>query len=69
LHNIPENTDFYFVNSFLFQPKNLLNIIAETNYGVNFCSVIAKENIFGTQFHPEKSSKAGNQILKNFLDA
>lgn len=69
LHNIPENTDFYFVNSFVFQPKNFLNIIAETNYGVNFCSVIAKENIFGTQFHPEKSSKAGNQILKNFLDA
>jgi glutamine amidotransferase len=69
MNGIPDNTDFYFVNSFAFKPKDTSNIISETDYGVKFCSVIAKDNIFGTQFHPEKSSKAGNQLLKNFLDA
>ena len=69
MSSIPDNTDFYFVNSFAFKPKDYSNIISETDYGVKFCSVIAKDNIFGTQFHPEKSSKAGKQLLKNFLDA
>ena len=68
-NNIPDDTDFYFVNTFVFVPKNPDDEIANTQYGVNFCSVIAKKNIFGTQFHPEKSSKAGLKLIKNFLDA
>ena len=43
--------------------------IAKTKYGVDFTSIICKENIFGTQFHPEKSSKAGRKFLQNFLHA
>jgi imidazole glycerol-phosphate synthase subunit HisH len=66
LHN---NIDFYFVNSLVFQPKNNSCIVAKTNHGINFCSIISKNNIFGTQFHPEKSSKAGRRILENFLNA
>ena len=44
-------------------------LIASTTYGVEFPSIINKQNVFGTQFHPEKSSKAGIQILKNFINA
>jgi glutamine amidotransferase len=69
LNNLPDNTDFYFVNSLVFQPEDNSYIIAKTNYGVNFCSVISKNNIFGTQFHPEKSSEAGRRLLENFLNA
>lgn len=69
LNGIPDNTDFYFVNSLVFQAENQSNIIAKTNYGVSFPSIVAKENIFGTQFHPEKSSKAGLKLLENFLNA
>ena len=61
--------DFYFVNSYVFLPKNQKNIIGLTNYDLDFCSVIANKNIFGTQFHPEKSSKSGLKILSNFLNA
>ena len=69
LDGIPSETDFYFVNSFVYVPKNEKNIIGVTNYGVKFCSIIAEKNIFGTQFHPEKSSKAGLKLLNNFLNA
>ena len=69
LSGIPNITDFYFVNSFVLVPKNIEHVIAETQYDIDFCSVVAKKNIFGTQFHPEKSSKAGSKLIKNFLDA
>ncbi len=69
LNGLPDDIDFYFVNSLVFQPKDNSYIIANTNYGVDFCSIISKNNIFGTQFHPEKSSKAGRKILENFLNA
>ena len=42
--------------------------IAETNYGVNYSSALQKDNFYGVQFHPEKSSYAGEQVLKNFLE-
>ena len=45
------------------------NLIATTNYDIDFTSVIFKENVFGTQFHPEKSSKVGRQLISNFLNA
>ncbi len=68
LENIPEQTDFYFVHSYHFMPENTGNIIAKTDYCGGFVSIVADKNIFGVQFHPEKSGKLGFQILKNFLD-
>ena len=48
---------------------NQEDLISSTNYGIDFCSIISNKNIFGTQFHPEKSSKIGLKILENFLNA
>ncbi len=67
--NISNESNFYFVNSYSFKILNKEELIATTSYGIEFPSIINKENIFGTQFHPEKSSNAGIQILKNFIDA
>ena len=69
LDNIRSDTDFYFVNSFVYVPENISNTFGITEYGAKFCSIISERNIFGTQFHPEKSSKAGLKILSNFLNA
>ena len=66
---IPNYSDFYFVNSYVAYPHNDENILATTNYEIEFTSVIFNKNILGTQFHPEKSSKAGRQLLLNFLNA
>ena len=70
LFNGMENTEnrFYFVHSFhmIFDCDNY--IIATSNYGYDFPAVIQKDNIFGTQFHPEKSHKFGMQLYKNFLE-
>ncbi|PUA31436.1 MAG: imidazole glycerol phosphate synthase subunit HisH [Candidatus Terraquivivens tikiterensis] len=57
----------YFVHSYYPQPKSTSTIVAETEYGIRFPSIVAEKNIVGTQFHPEKSSSAGFVILKNFL--
>jgi len=59
--------DFYFVHSYHFKCKNPSNIIATTPYCGEFVSAVRKNNIFGVQFHPEKSQKLGFIILKNFL--
>ena len=68
LKGIKAGTDFYFVHSYAFIPRNENNLIASVDYSMNVSAVIAKENIFGVQFHPEKSSKAGFQLLKNFFN-
>ena len=61
------NKFFYFTHSFYCDPKDKEVICGITNYSnFNFCSVIAKNNIFGMQFHPEKSGKDGLKLLKNF---
>jgi glutamine amidotransferase len=66
--NIPVNSDAYFVHSFVSEPINESDILSTTNYaGVNFCSAVKHENIYGTQFHPEKSSHIGLSILANFV--
>jgi glutamine amidotransferase len=62
-----EKKDFYFLNSYYFNVKNKKNIIACTSYGIKFPSVIQKNNIVGVQFHPEKSQKAGLQLIDNFI--
>ena len=67
--NLVDDSNFYFVNSYSFKLINSNEIIASTTYGIEFPSIINKKNVFGTQFHPEKSSKAGIQILKNFINA
>jgi len=59
--------DFYFVNSFHFDVKDKKLVLANTEYKNTFCSVVNKENIYGVQFHPEKSQLSGKQIIKNFL--
>ena len=64
----PKENDYYFVHSYYFDCKNKENIIAETNYGIYFPSIINKENIYGLQFHPEKSSEQGLGIIKSFLE-
>lgn len=58
----------YFVHSYYAEMKDEKNIVAFTEYGVNFPSIVAKRNVFATQFHPEKSGKTGLKILKNFLN-
>jgi len=67
--NLTDKSDFYFVNSYSLKIVNSNQLIATTKYGIEFPSIISKDNVFGTQFHPEKSSNAGMQILKNFIDA
>ena len=65
--NIPDKSDFYFVHSYHFVVEEKEDIVATTPYCGNFTSVVGRNNIVGTQFHPEKSSFAGFQLLKNFL--
>ena len=62
-----ENKDFYFVHSYFFDCLEGKNVVGTTNYGLNFPSIIAKENIYGVQFHPEKSSNQGLDLIKDFL--
>ncbi len=68
LFNNIENFEFYFLHSYYYQIEDNKNILATSEYGQVFNSVIYKENIFGTQFHPEKSHENGIKILKNFLE-
>ena len=67
--DIPDNTDFYFVHSYAFVPKFDVSIQATTNHGIEIVASVQKDNIYGTQFHPEKSSKAGLKVIKNFIDS
>ena len=57
---------FYFVHTYHMNPKRELDALAYTNYGYEFASAVSKDNIYGVQFHPEKSHKYGMQLLKNF---
>ena len=59
---------FYFVHSYYVKCNNSDDVIGKTEYGRDFASIICKENIFGCQFHPEKSHKFGMQILRNFAE-
>jgi len=59
---------FYFVHSYYVECENNENVLCSSDYGISFHSGIVKENIFGVQFHPEKSHDSGIAILKNFID-
>ncbi len=64
---ISTKNDYYFVHSYYFDCAQKDNILAETKYGTNFASIVGKENIYGVQFHPEKSSSQGLNLLKEFI--
>lgn len=67
VQGIPDASDFYFVHSYAFVPENAESLIATVPYGIDVPAVVRQGNVFGCQFHPEKSSKAGRRLLKNFM--
>jgi glutamine amidotransferase len=68
LERIADGTYFYFVHSYYVVPEDPGVIATETEYGEPFCSMIWRENVFATQFHPEKSQADGLRLLKNFAE-
>jgi len=64
---MPSGEFFYFVHSYYLKPDDNKIVLGITDYGIDFCSCVAKDNIFATQFHPEKSQDAGLAILRNFV--
>lgn len=64
---VPDGAWFYFVHSFYAAPSEAHHNVGETNYGGRFTSALARDNIFATQFHPEKSATHGLQLYRNFL--
>lgn len=64
---IPKNQEFYFVHSYHIKSNKEEDVLATTDYEYNFVSALEKENIFGVQFHPEKSHDIGEKLLSNFL--
>ena len=64
---VPDGAYFYFVHSFHARPADALHSVGETDYGARFTSALARDNIFATQFHPEKSAAHGLALYENFL--
>ena len=64
---VPDGSYFYFVHSYYAKPSDIRHSVGETEYGSRFTSAIARDNIFATQFHPEKSAAQGLALYKNFL--
>ncbi|WP_395667411.1 imidazole glycerol phosphate synthase subunit HisH [Rhodoferax sp.] len=64
---VPDGSYFYFVHSYYAQPSDAHHIVGETDYGQRFASALARDNIFATQFHPEKSADNGLALYRNFL--
>lgn len=68
LSGLPSKSYAYFNHGFYCQPDHSGDILAQTDYGINFASVVGKNNLYGVQFHPEKSQHIGLQILRNFVE-
>ena len=66
LNGIPDGSYFYFVHSYYVKPDGESMVVATTDYGLEFASLIHRDNIYGVQFHPEKSQELGLKLLKNF---
>ncbi|HOA51125.1 MAG TPA: imidazole glycerol phosphate synthase subunit HisH [Thermogutta sp.] len=66
MRDIPDESYFYFVHSYYVVPTDPEVVAGTTDYGVRFCSMIRQDNVFATQFHPEKSQSLGLQLLRNF---
>lgn len=64
---VPDDSYFYFVHSFYARPADPAHVAGEADYGVPFAAAIARDNIFATQFHPEKSAEHGLALYRNFL--
>jgi glutamine amidotransferase len=67
--SIEDNENFYFVHSYYAMPADKNKASSFCSYGIDFCSSVAFENVWGSQFHPEKSGDKGLKILKNFIEA
>ncbi|HOJ60645.1 MAG TPA: imidazole glycerol phosphate synthase subunit HisH [bacterium] len=65
---VPQDAEFYFVNSYYCVPDDPSVVIGETEYGLRFASAVTKDNLFATQFHLEKSGPVGLRMLKNFCE-
>ena len=65
---IPDKANFYFVHSYYVEPDDKSVIAGETEYDIQFCSVVAQDNLVATQFHPEKSGEFGLKLYENFLE-
>jgi len=64
---IPDGANFYFVHSYYADPEEPGVVVGTTDYGISFCSAIARDNLVATQFHPEKSGDLGLRLYDNFL--
>jgi len=64
---IPDESNFYFVHSYYAEPADISLIAGTSEYGINICSVLIKDNLVATQFHPEKSGEVGLRMYANFL--
>lgn len=67
LEDFPDGTEFYFVNSYHPVPADRARIYGETEYGHPFCSMLGRDNLFATQYHLEKSGRAGLKLLERFI--
>lgn len=67
LQNMPENPYAYFVHSYYCVPENPEDVLITVDYGIPFTAGVERDNVYGVQFHPEKSQQVGLQILRNFL--
>jgi glutamine amidotransferase len=65
---IPDRTDFYFVHSYAFVPEDSSDVLATTEYDIPVTAAVRRGHVWGTQFHPEKSSRAGFRLLRNFIE-
>ncbi len=68
LHNLPDRARFYFVHSYKVACADPGDIVATTDYGGEFVSIFSRRNVFGVQFHPEKSHRFGMAMIRNFLE-
>ena len=66
--NLASGSDVYFCHSYFVKPQDASIAVGTTDYGIDFVSGVCKDNIYGLQFHPEKSQALGLRILKNFVN-
>ncbi len=68
MKGVDDLSEFYFAHSYHLKLNDRSDALNETEYGITFPSAVERKNIFGVQYHPEKSHRSGVQVLKNFID-
>ena len=68
IEKVSNNSDFYFIHSYCVNSCNIEDIVATTEYGKEFVSMVQRDNIIGTQFHPEKSGEVGSRLILNYCN-